>query len=829
VLPLARAVLPLALLLTGCGGARVSPDSLYQEVRSEIRRGNLDHALDQADRGYREWSHRPDSKPYWQFRTAKAEVFLAQGKARDALSLLEGNMPAGPAFRELAVRRLIVQGSARTLLAEFSEARRLLERAAVMAPDAASPILQAEVDLRTGTVLSLSGDSAGAELHYRKTLEVAVRQRDLYLQASALGGLGFNLLRSARFDEALPWFEQALTLAEKAGARASVATMLGNLGRCYYGLGDYEKADPLFSRGADLFGEIGDVYRRQTLLGALGDEAFYGRGDLEKATSYYQQALALARQIGERASTARCLERMTDVALSSGDLVSAEKYNREALALSRQIGVRSLEVWALFAQAKIQAARREFAAAQRGFREVIAAASDQENRHAVWEAHTKLGAMYAQTQRWDEADLEFQTALSTLERTRAKLARDEWKLSFHSSAKEFYQEYVDFLMERGQSERALEVVESSRARMLAQKLGVLESTLRLPGAARFRETARALNAALVSVWLGPKRSFVWVVTAKKVESVVLPGEAEFTAAVQAYQGAIQSLRDPLETGNPAGRRLSELLLTPIARFAPPGTRVILAPDGALHELNLEALPAISGQPHYWLEDVTLLIVPSLALLAPASQSKRADSNSLLLIGDPIAGGSEFAPLPDAEKEVGSLRRKFPGPGSLVLTGAAARPGAYREANPGRFSLIHFSAHATTNLENPLESAVILSKQGEAYKLYAREVIGLPLRARLVTISACRSAGARIYSGEGLVGFAWAFLEAGAQNVIAGLWEVNDRSTAVLMDRLYAEIAAGRAPAAALRAAKLDLRRSSGAYRKPYYWAPFQVFTRQPAF
>ena len=819
----------LALLLAGCGGARVSPDSLYQEVRSEIRQGNLDHALAQADRSYREWRYQPDSKPYWQFRTAKAEVLLAQGKARDALPLLEGNMPAGPAFRELAVRQLMGQASARYLLAEFSEARRLLEQAASLASDTGSPILRAEVDLRTGTALSLSGDSVGAERHYRKALEGAAGQRDLHLQALALGGLGFNLLRSSRFDEALPWFEQALTLAEKAGARGSVATMLGNLGLCYYGLGDFEKAVPLLSRGADLFGEIGDVYRRQNLLGSLGDAAFYGRGDLEKATSYYRQALALARQIGERASTARCLERMTEVALRSGDLASAEKYNREALALSRQIGVRNLELWALFAQAEIQSARGEFAAAQRGFREVIAAASDQENRQAVWEAHTKLGNMYAQTRRWGEAEREFQAALSTLERTRAGLARDEWKLSFHSSAKEFFQTYVDFLMERGQSERALEVVESSRARMLAQKLGVLESTLRLPGASRFREMAQALDAALVSVWLGPKRSFIWVVTPRKVESLVLPREAEFTAAVQAYQGAILSLRDPLETANPTGRRLSELLLGPIARFTPSGTRVILAPDGALHELNPEALPAISGKPHYWLEDVTLLIVPSLALLAPASQSKRADSNSLLLIGDPIADGSEFAPLPDVEKEVGSLRRRFPGPGSLVLTGAAANPGAYVESNPARFSLIHFAAHATSNREDPLESAVILSKWGEAYKLYAREVIGLPLRAKLVTISACRSAGARIYSGEGLVGFAWAFLEAGAQNVIAGLWEVNDRSTALLMDRLYAEIAAGRAPATALRAAKLDLLRSSGAYRKPYYWAPFQVFTRQPAF
>lgn len=807
----------------------MSPDSLYQEVRSEIRRGNLDHALAQAQRGYREWCDQPGSKPCWQFRAAKAEALLAQGKARDALPLLEGSVPAGAAFRELAVRQLMLRGFAKYLLADFGESTRLLEQAAVMAAGTGSPILQAEVDLRTGSALGLVGDFAGAERHYRRALEIAVAQRDLYLQANALGGLGFTLLRSARVEEAVPWLEQALTLSEKAGARVSVATMLGNLGRCYYALGDFEKAEPLLLRAADLAGELGDLYRREGLLGSLGDQAFFGRKDSRKATAYYQRALESARGLGDLASTARFLEQMTSVALASGDLATADKYNREALAISRQIGVRSWELWAMFGQAEIHSARREFSQAERGFRGVIAMASDFEDRHAVWEAHADIGKIYAQTGRWSEAELEFQTALSTLERTRSKLARDEWKLSFQSGAKEFIQAYVDFLMDRGQSERALEVVESSRARMLAQKLGVLESTLHLPGASRFREMARALNATLVSVWLGPKRSFMWVVTPRKVESVVLPGEAEFNTAVQAYQGAIQSLRDPLETANPAGRRLSELLLGPIARFAPAGTRVILAPDGALHELNLDALPALSGRPHYWLEDVTLLIAPSLALLAPPSQSKRAASNSLLLIGDPIAGGSEFAPLPDVEKEVAGLRERFPGPRSLVLTGAAARPGAYREANPGRFSLIHFSAHATSNRESPLESAVILSKQGEAYKLYAREVIGVPLRARLVTISACRSAGARIYSGEGLVGFAWAFLEAGAQNVIAGLWEVNDRSTAVLMGRLYAQIAAGRAPAAALRAAKLDLLRSPGAYRKPYYWAPFQVFTRQPAF
>jgi len=46
-----------------------------------------------------------------------------------------------------------------------------------------------------------------------------------------------------------------------------------------------------------------------------------------------------------------------------------------------------------------------------------------------------------------------------------------------------------------------------------------------------------------------------------------------------------------------------------------------------------------------------------------------------------------------------------------------------------------------------------------------------------------------------------------------------------MERLYGELSRGLAPADALRSAKLKLVEGPGAYRKPYYWGPFQVFTR----
>jgi CHAT domain-containing protein len=138
-------------------------------------------------------------------------------------------------------------------------------------------------------------------------------------------------------------------------------------------------------------------------------------------------------------------------------------------------------------------------------------------------------------------------------------------------------------------------------------------------------------------------------------------------------------------------------------------------------------------------------------------------------------------------------------------------------------VIHFTAHAIANRESPLDSAVLLS----GGKLYAREVMDRRLNAELVTLSACRGAGSRTYGGEGLVGFAWAFLRAGARNVIAGLWDVNDQATSELMDATYRELESGKKPQDALRSAKLSLIRSHGNLKKPYYWGAFQVYTLAP--
>jgi CHAT domain-containing protein len=265
--------------------------------------------------------------------------------------------------------------------------------------------------------------------------------------------------------------------------------------------------------------------------------------------------------------------------------------------------------------------------------------------------------------------------------------------------------------------------------------------------------------------------------------------------------------------------LYQLLVAPVRQYLPDGSPVILVPDGILHSLNFEALPVPGEPPHYLIQDLIFQIAPSLNAAGVASA--KPSTRRLLLLGDAVSDTQEFPPLSAAPLEIADVRKHFAPADQVVRTRDSANPQEFlAAARGGSFAAVHFTAHAVANREMPLESAVVLS----GGRLYARDVMDLPLQAELVTVSACRSAGQRTYSGEGLVGFAWAFLRAGARNVIAGLWDVNDQSTAGLMDILYRELALGKRPADALRTAKLSMIESRGNLRKPYYWAPFQLFS-----
>jgi CHAT domain-containing protein len=310
-----------------------------------------------------------------------------------------------------------------------------------------------------------------------------------------------------------------------------------------------------------------------------------------------------------------------------------------------------------------------------------------------------------------------------------------------------------------------------------------------------------------------------------IRRVDLPPAKDIEAAVRDYRAMLgNALANPLSAPGTPGDRLFAMLVAPAALA--PGARVIVVPDGALHSVNFETLPVDGPRRHYLIEDIEVQVAPSLSMLTPGGAVPPRQPR-LLLIGNPTPRAPEFPTLRFASTEISGIVSQFPKDRVTAFDDQRATPAAYTSARAETFSMVHFTAHATANVDSPLESAVILSGPDAGYKLYARDVADKPLNADLVTVSACRSAGERAYSGEGLVGFAWAFLRAGARRVIAGLWDVDDRSTARLMSRLYEGVLAGRSPARSLRDAKLSLIKEGGQLASPYYWGPFQLFTVVP--
>jgi len=401
-------------------------------------------------------------------------------------------------------------------------------------------------------------------------------------------------------------------------------------------------------------------------------------------------------------------------------------------------------------------------------------------------------------------------------------------LSFLSTAMAFYDDYIEFLVGHQRIEDALQIAELSRARTLSEGLGSGAAAESFRGVSFHpQQTARRLNSILMFYWIGDQHSYLWVISPKKTSCLPMSKRSEIDTVLQNYRRAVLDGRDVLAGQDAGGRELYAKLVAPARELVPKRSRVVVLPGEGLYGLNFETLIVPNPSPHYWIEDVILSEAGSLTLLSAATERSSPAKKSLLLVGNPEPAVPDFPALTQAHIEMQKVSAHFSHDQCKVLDGKRATASAYLRSEPRQFSYLHFVTHGTASRTQPLESAVILSRDGDSYKLYARDIVAHPLDARLVTISACNGAGTRAYAGEGLVGLSWAFLRAGAHNVIASLWEVSDASsTGQLMDKLYEGLDRGEDPAVALRNAKLFILKSNSGsvFRKPFYWAPFQLYT-----
>jgi CHAT domain-containing protein len=285
--------------------------------------------------------------------------------------------------------------------------------------------------------------------------------------------------------------------------------------------------------------------------------------------------------------------------------------------------------------------------------------------------------------------------------------------------------------------------------------------------------------------------------------------------------------------------------------------LVIIPHGPLHALPFAALEWSENT--FLIERFGLSLAPSLSTLrfCQANNPRRSQDTPRVLrnaVAVAIAAADDQNPAlfeADPERLVEILRNQTPPVPLVQMVGAKQQDGRLPASKAGTIEqlpghdLIHLACHGVFGGDqhlDPLDSGFLVSN-GETvlslsaaaamtpqdrhhWILSARDIFALHLRADLITLRACSSGRSALEPGDELLGITRALLYAGAISLIASLWNVNQKSSQLLLSTFYevwmrpqpTAVAAPVPKWKALQQAQIALLR--GDYPHPFHWAPF---------
>ncbi len=277
------------------------------------------------------------------------------------------------------------------------------------------------------------------------------------------------------------------------------------------------------------------------------------------------------------------------------------------------------------------------------------------------------------------------------------------------------------------------------------------------------------------------------------------------------------------------REFQDLMAAALADLPGDVTRLVILPDGPLHNLPFDVLRPAPGKPPL-AEVYEIAIAPSATTWLRWKQSPvRPPAIPALVFADPdLKGvsrkGDSKSPTRDVQlgdlpraREEGLAVARYLGGGSECFVGSAATESRLKSQNLSSFGVLHFASHAVVDTVFPDRSAVLLARGSAAEDgwLRPRDVVNLNLSGQVVVLSACQTASGALIEGEGVTGLAHSFFQAGAHAVIASLWPLRDDEAARTFETFYRHLSRGVSVGQAMAATRRDL---IGAGLPPAVWA-----------
>jgi CHAT domain-containing protein/tetratricopeptide (TPR) repeat protein len=703
------------------------------------------------------------------------------------------------------------------------------------------------------------GDDSTALAYHGQAMRIAVETGSKGMQAIHLGNMaGIHLAKFGRTDVALDYYRKAVLLARETRDKRLESDFLGNIGELFITTGRLDEAESNIRRALEIAKEArhrgGEAWQCKNLGNLHILQKDFGR-----AAAEYGQALSIGRKLAMPVIVIDAYTGLGSVAEKRGRFRQALRFYRNAIAeIENFRGLMDTEEF------RISVMEREFGIVERILR-------------LLWILHRENPKQGYDRESFDYAErIKARTFLDILSQANIFQNMDDIPGEFRESVvsndsrlRERYQSLSDALNGESstsqkakvlQIERQIESLRRERSGLIARLEKTNPEYYRLthPGlltARQVRDQILGDHQVLVEYFIGDSSSYAWVLSKNGMEwhAIALNRvrlESSLAGISPLFRREKGDGRERMDhrwanlNTEALHRMYRELLRLPAGGAKSVGDELIIVPDDLLNYFPFEILvtDTANGRVRYLIEEKAIHYASSASLLAHESEKGAGSGKELLAFGNPYFGNSwlkrlmnpgewfkpgsrareheDFQPLPNAEKEVRAIGRRFKR--ASIFTGKNATENRFK-AEAGDFRYIHLATHFLISDVQPMVSKIVLSrnqKGGEDGFLQMYEVYNLKLKAELAILSGCNSGLGKFRRGEGLIGLSRAFFYAGAGSLMVSLWPVEDQSAARLMQSFYANLGAGKDKAEALRQAKVEMIHAPDEKRNPFYWGSF---------
>jgi CHAT domain-containing protein len=666
----------------------------------------------------------------------------------------------------------------------------------------------------TASLYIHTGEPENAVRVAREALEGPAGNADPLMRAKLLYQVALADLMLNRFEEARPYYQEAIEGFVNQKDLDSAARAWGGIGAEFLRTGRLEQAETALSEGLRLV-RIHRLDASASILSGLG-RLKSAQGDARSAAALFDAALAAPAGITPRFMIYAYRGRFR---LNTGNLPGALADFRESRKLVTSM------------RAEIVPADQDRVALEQGLSLVYEGMVDAGNRLAL-----QTGDRSVLRETFDTAEQDRLWSLRALIPSpndwRTKLPERYWELLATYQA-----------LERSAVAAPSKEMESKTGALRLQLKEFEAAAAGATGGERERSPLAYIrgilndDTVLLSFHTTETSSWLWAVDRSGVDVYPLPGRAELQSQVETFSRELRS-------GAPAVQNSAKLyrnLFGAVRGSYLKHRRWLLELDGPLYELPFAALVTEQSQsgPAYLVERADLQSLPNALL---AERGEVPANGEFLGVGDPIYNPADsryqgartssnllLPRLPNTSREVQACARAWNSTNPQLLTGQDARMESVRAAMETNPSIIHFATHVVTE-PGAFRSGLIalsLNPKGEMGLLGPKDIVARPVTARLVVMDGCHSAQGESLPSAGLMGLTRAWIGAGAMSVVATQWDVPDDAAQSLMIDFYRCLRASpkSGVAGALREAQIAALHRPEGRRRPSSWAGYFLLSR----